>query len=128
MKTYYPLKKEYPELGLKLVVENNTITFSGNATPKNLINNLNEILTYKGFSVYIASCEFPSISITSQCEECDILHFWNDKIYLWIGGSEKRLNKPFTVNYRVGENKEKLINILSKLFEQLSLNKQIRVL
>lgn len=109
---WYPLKKEYPKLGLKIWIERERIWFSGNKTPGKLVG--------KGsichFGVYdIASLSYPAIGRDGS---------------FYIGGEEE--NHPFEestdiLNYEIYPFR-KFTKHMNKLFGIQQLNKQIRIL
>ena len=109
---WYPLKKEYPKLGLKIWIERERIWFSGNKTPGKLVG--------KGsichFGVYdIASLSYPAIARDGP---------------FYIGGEE--FNNVFEENTDYFNNEvypfDKFIKQMNKTFGEQKLNKQIRVI
>lgn len=119
MKVLKLLRKEYPELELTLVLDefNNTLTFSGNRTPPNLIGSWAITdLNINNVNVCISSIDSPEIRY--NCTTNGNLR----SLTLFIGGRITN-NRSFI----------KIRNIialddLKQLFKPIELNKQIKIL
>jgi hypothetical protein len=116
----YPLRKEYPELNLKIEIyrEYNIILFSGRKTPKEFISGrayyFLKHMTMRNEAIEIATASHPAVYIT------------DNSIRFYIGGIEK--NDDFfgvSVTYT---KYPKWINILMKYFKTPELNTNIRIL
>lgn len=110
-KIWYPLKREYPEMDLKIWIERNVVNFSGKSTPKHLCNKGD---IYANHGLRIASFSFANISA------------WGDTFY--VGGN---VNKgPFKTAKVYSEDElQRLIEKLNKCFPNIiNLNKQTKVL
>jgi hypothetical protein len=113
MKTLNLLKKEYPELNLKLGLVENILFFSGNWTPVNLIGKGEiTLINMLNFLIRISSEDCPEIRVEES-----------NYITLFIGGREHNdlsfitsKNIPISV-------KENLISLF-----KTNLNKQITIL
>jgi len=109
---WYPLKKEYPKLGLKIWIERERIWFSGNKTPGKLVGK--DSICH--FGVYdIASQSYPAIDVGG---------------IFYIGGREDNNVFEESTDYF---NKEtypftKFIKQMNKTFGIQQLNKQIHIL
>lgn len=109
---WYPLKKEYPKLGLKIWIERERIWFSGNKTPRKLVGKGN---MYHNGNFAIGSLSYPAIGRDGS---------------FYIGGEEE--NNVFEestdiLNYEIYPFRD-FTKHMNKLFGIQQLNKQIHIL
>ena len=109
---WYPLKKEYPKLGLKIWIERERIWFSGKRTPNKLVGQGN---IYNNGNFAIGSLSYPAVS-RDGC--------------FYIGGEEENHEFEESTDYLNFEVYPftKFTKHMNKLFGIQKLNKQIRVI
>lgn len=115
---YYPLKKEYPKLGLKLVIEDGFLIFSGNKTPRSLYSGDVFYETHYNYYIRIGSYSAPDISI------------YSNGINLYLGGTDVN-DKTFAVStsfkWHNKLTEEKIIRACNRFFKS-EINKNIKTL
>jgi hypothetical protein len=116
-KVWYPLKKEYPELNLKIECTPSGFKFTGNRTPSKYIEKLRIDFTQndKERWLYVQSSSFPEI------------YDYPNEFSFFIGGIER--NDNFEVFIRHTNRMDNNIQLLNKYFtKHINLNKQIIIL
>jgi hypothetical protein len=116
-KIWYPLRKEYPELNLKIEIDGNKIIFTGNKTPAELLGDVCLINYYcSDRRIYIQSASYPDI------------YDYENELSFYIGGTSENPN-TFKCTYRLTDRTKYNIELLNKFFtKQPILNKQITIL
>lgn len=116
--TYYLLRKDDPELKLKVEISGNDMTFSGEAIPQEQVGKLNCYYETNGYGVIIQSVLHPALTI------------YGSRCYFYLGG--RSTNRPFVCRSFVDDdNLTKILLILNSFdfaTRAIELNKQIHVL
>jgi hypothetical protein len=112
-KTYYPLRKEYPELNLKVVIDENEVEVYGNKTLDRLVSQFSYIGKKPGFLVM--SAMHPAV------------YAGENKFHICIGG--RTINDPeFKIKREISPRYYKTYLSYLAEFEIKQLNKQITIL
>ena len=101
-KTFFLLKNRFPDWNLKLTLDQNVLTFSGNMTPIHLINNFTEVIysDIENNAITISSMMYPAIYINSNT------------ISLCCGGIKHNFNNFSATAYISNEKAQWLIRSL----------------